>query len=69
MQIACFFFLLTDFSHSLIKFFLNLFLNFFIVIRFLQNWRSRDDDTDNIILQLEQPEVTNGEWPPRISFT
>jgi hypothetical protein len=38
-------------------------------IRFLQNWRSRDDDTDNIILQLEQPDINNGQWPRRISFT
>ncbi|CAF1493169.1 unnamed protein product [Adineta steineri] len=37
--------------------------------RFLQNCRSYDDDTDNIILQLEQSEVTNDQWPPRISFT
>ncbi|CAF1032716.1 unnamed protein product [Adineta steineri] len=36
--------------------------------RFLRNWRSRDDDADNIILQLEQPEIMNGQWPPRISF-
>ncbi|CAF0896678.1 unnamed protein product [Adineta ricciae] len=36
--------------------------------RFLRNWRSRDDEADNIILQLEQPELMNGQWPPRISF-
>ena len=41
----------------------------FSSFRFLQNWRTRDDDADNIILQLEQPESTNGQWPPRISFT
>jgi len=47
-----------------------IFLNnlFLLSIRFLQNWRSRDDDADNIILQLEQPEIINGQWPPRISF-
>ncbi|CAF3425781.1 unnamed protein product [Rotaria sp. Silwood1] len=37
--------------------------------RFLRNWRSREDDTDNIILQLEQSELSPGQWPPRISFT
>jgi hypothetical protein len=37
-------------------------------ISFLRNWRSRSEDTDHIILQLEQPEVTNEEWPTRISF-
>ncbi|CAF4261195.1 unnamed protein product [Rotaria socialis] len=37
--------------------------------RFLRNWRSHDDDTDNIILQLEQSDMTNDHWPPRISFT
>ncbi len=42
---------------------------FFFADRFLRNWRSHDEDADNIILQLEQPEVTNGQWPPRISFT
>ncbi|CAF1002356.1 unnamed protein product [Rotaria magnacalcarata] len=37
--------------------------------RFLRNWRSHDDGTDNIILQLEQSDMTNDHWPPRISFT
>ncbi|CAF3691637.1 unnamed protein product [Rotaria sordida] len=37
--------------------------------KFLRNWRSRDDDADNIILQLEQSEISPGQWPPRISFT
>ncbi|CAF1638385.1 unnamed protein product [Adineta ricciae] len=36
--------------------------------RFLQNWRSHDDDTDNIILQLEPSDVSNDQWPSRISF-
>ncbi|CAF1638219.1 unnamed protein product [Adineta ricciae] len=36
--------------------------------RFLQNWRSHDDDTDNIILQLEPSDVSNEQWPSRISF-
>lgn len=40
----------------------------FVDFRFLRNWRARDDEADNIILQLEQPDYLNGQWPPRISF-
>jgi len=36
--------------------------------RFLQNWRSRDDERDHIILQLEQPDISNGQWARRLSF-
>ncbi|CAF1086917.1 unnamed protein product [Rotaria sordida] len=36
--------------------------------RFLRNWQARDDDADNTILQLEQPDLINNQWPHQISL-
>ena len=37
-------------------------------ISFLRNWRSRGNDTDDIILQFEQTDIGHDRWPPRIAF-
>ncbi|CAF2505636.1 unnamed protein product [Rotaria sp. Silwood2] len=36
--------------------------------RFLRNWQPRDDDADNTILQLEQSDIINNQWPHQISL-
>ncbi|CAF1179631.1 unnamed protein product [Rotaria sp. Silwood1] len=36
--------------------------------KFLRNWQPHDDDADNTILQLEQPDIMNSQWPHQISL-
>lgn len=39
-----------------------------VFYRFLRQWQVREEDPDDIILQLEQPEIVPQRWTNRISF-